>query len=77
MSPRKTREIQPESLPEDDEYLKVGHVAKTMHCSVTSVYRLARTGVIPAFTHAGMVRIPKSALHAWLKANTTNLPSLD
>ncbi|WP_213804747.1 helix-turn-helix domain-containing protein [Granulicella sp. dw_53] len=71
MSTKKVQPTEPESLTEVDEYLKVGQVAKTMHCSATSVYRLARTGVIPAFTHAGMVRIPRSGLHAWLKANTT------
>lgn len=72
MSTKKIQPTEPEPLPEVEEYLKVGQAAKTMHCSATSVYRLARTGVIPAFMYAGMVRIPRSALHAWLKANTTN-----
>lgn len=61
-----------EPLPEED-YLKIGQAAKIINCSSTSCYRLARTGAIPAFYFQGMVRIPRSGLHAWLKANTTNL----
>ena len=79
MNSKKTQAIQQPQSPsrEDDEYLRTSHVAKLMNCSQTSVYRLARTGAIPAFYFNGMVRIPRSGLHAWLKANTTNIPSLD
>jgi excisionase family DNA binding protein len=76
MNPKKVA-IQPEAQsPEDEEsYLKIGQAAKIINCSQTSCYRLVRAGAIPSFTYLGMVRIPRSALHAWLKANTHE-PSL-
>jgi excisionase family DNA binding protein len=72
MSARKTPAVRPEapSTEEEESYYKIGQAAKIVNCSPTSCYRLARTGAIPAFYFRGMVRIPRSGLHAWLKANT-------
>jgi excisionase family DNA binding protein len=72
MRAREKPPVQPEapSPGEEESYLKMSQTAKILNCSQTSCYRLARTGAIPAFYFKGMVRIPRSALLAWLKANT-------
>lgn len=55
---------------EESVLLKPRKVAETLAVSLRTVYRLIDTGKLPHTRVAGEMRVPQSAVLAYIKANT-------
>jgi len=58
-------------------YLTVAEVAETMRVSKMTVYRLARSGDLPAVRVGRSYRVPQDALDAFLATSTIDLHAQD
>ncbi len=55
------------SSPHQDTVLTVPEVASFLKVSETTIYRLAKTGKLPARKVGGAWRFSQSAIQAWLR----------
>jgi len=62
--------ITSESSATPERYLRLDDAAKILRCSTSSIRRRIQTGTGPRVCRLSgtLLRIPESALHAWMRA---------
>jgi len=56
--------------------LTTREVAELLRVSVTTVWRLARSGTLPAIWVGGQLRFDRAAVQRWLREGTTGEPGV-
>ncbi len=59
------------SLPNGEKMYTVPQVAKLLQISRTKAYGMAASGDLPTVRMGSLVRVPSSALSAWIERRTT------